>query len=141
MIHGIAHLGVAVPDLEQAVRVYEQVLLARTVRRMESLRQGVRVAVMSVGGVEIELVEPLSADSGVGRFVAGRGGGLHHLGLEVDDVGLEIERLSAQGALLIDGRPQRPDVEDRVKAYAWVHPRTLGGVLLELVQFTPPRRG
>ncbi len=138
MIRGIAHVGVAVPDLEQAAQLYEKVLVARTVRRLESLRQGVRAAVIPVGGAEIELIEPLSAGGAVGRFVAKRGG-LHHLCLEVDDVGAELERLSAQGALLIDREPKRPDVEDPVESYAWVHPRTLGGVLLELVQYRRPR--
>jgi methylmalonyl-CoA/ethylmalonyl-CoA epimerase len=130
-IQRLDHLAVAVPDLEQAVRLYEQLLGIAPDAVEEVPDQKVRVALYRIGETRIELLAPTSDTSPISGFLAKRGGGLHHLCLEVSDLDGMLAELRAKGVRLIDETP-RPGAEG--KRVAFVHPQSLGGVLLELTE-------
>ena len=127
---GIHHLGIAVDDLDQAVATYERLFGAEVERRATVERQGVEAAALRVGGSRVELVASLGAETPVGRFLAKRGPGMHHVAYEVDDVRAELERLAEHGAELIDDEPHEGLFGLEV---AFVHPDAVHGVLSELV--------
>jgi len=127
---GIHHLGVAVDDLDAAVDVYRRLFGAELEHRDRVDDQGVEAASLRVGGGRVELLRALGPDTPVGRYVAKRGPGMHHVAFEVDDVAAELERLAAEGTQLIDERPRRGLFGLEV---AFVHPDATGGVLAELV--------
>ena len=127
---GIHHLGVAVEDLEGAVAAYERLFGASVEHRDTVGEQGVEAVSLRVGSTRLELVTPLGADTPVGRFIAKRGPGMHHVAFEVDDVGAELDRLSADGVQLVDTEPRRGLFGLEV---AFLHPDATGGVLAELV--------
>lgn len=127
------HVGVAVPDLDAGARPWATLGLpagpAETIPE-----QGVRVRFLGAGGARIELLAPLREDTPVGRFLASRGSGLHHLAFRVDDVAAELERLRSEGARLVDERPRTGHGGSLV---AFLHPSWSGGVLVELVGPAP----
>jgi methylmalonyl-CoA epimerase len=127
---GIHHVGVAVADLDAAIDAYRDVLGAEVVHRAVAPEEGLEVALLAVGAGRIELLAALGPDTPVGRFLAARGPGMHHLAVEVEDVAAELERLAAAGVELVDERP-RPGVLGH--EIAFVHPHATGGVLAELV--------
>ena len=127
---GIHHVGVAVADLDEAVRTYERLLGGRLEHRARVDDQGVEAASIRVGDGRIELLASLADDSPVGKFLAKRGPGMHHVAFEVDNVGAELVRLAAGGTVLIDEHPRRGLFGLEV---AFVHPDATGGVLAELV--------
>jgi methylmalonyl-CoA/ethylmalonyl-CoA epimerase len=127
---GIHHLGVAVDDLDAAVDVYRRLFGAELEHRDRVDDQGVEAASLRVGDDRVELLRALGPDTPVGRFMAKRGPGMHHVAFEVDDVAAELERLAASGTQLIDERPRRGLFGLEV---AFVHPDATGGVLAELV--------
>ena len=127
---GIHHLGVAVEDLDEAVMTYERLFGARVEHRDTVGEQGVEAASLRVGGSRVELVAALEADSPVGKFLASRGPGMHHVAYEVDDVRASLAHLAEQGAELIDDEPRRGLFGLEV---AFVHPHAVHGVLAELV--------
>jgi len=130
MIKKIHHVSVVVRDLEEALKLYEGLFGLRP-EKIEALpEQGMRVALLPVGGAEIELVQPLDPNSGVARFLASRGEGLHHICLEVDDVDRELEQLEKKGVRLIDKKGRR----GLVGKVAFIHPEATRGVLIELAQ-------
>ena len=127
---GIHHVGVAVADLDQAVRTYEQVLGARLERRERVEEQGVEAASMQVGESRVELLAALGDDTPVGRFLARRGPGMHHVAYEVDDLRAAVSDLARQGVELIDAEPRHGIFGLEV---AFVHPESVHGVLSEVV--------
>jgi methylmalonyl-CoA epimerase len=127
---GLHHVGIAVPDLDAAVATYAALFGATVDHRAHVEDQGVEAASLAVGGGRVELLQPLEEDTPVGRFLAKRGPGLHHVAFAVDDVAAELERLRAQGAELIDEAPRRGLFGLEV---AFVHPEATGGVLAEFV--------
>jgi methylmalonyl-CoA epimerase len=130
---GIHHVGVAVRDLEPARARYERLYGARVEARERVEEQGVDVLALLLGeGGRVELLAPLADDTPVGRFLARRGEGMHHLAFAVADLAAELARLRASGALLIDEQPRT----GIYGAMAFVHHESLGGVLSELVQTT-----
>lgn len=129
-MRGIHHLGVAVPDLEEAIATYEMLFGARLERRDSLDDQGVDAASLFVGESRVELVAPTGDDTYVGRFLAKRGPGMHHLALETDDVEAALRELAASGAQLIDETPRRGLFGLEV---AFVHPNAVHGVLTEVV--------
>jgi methylmalonyl-CoA epimerase len=130
-ITGVHHIGIAVDDLDAAVLVYGK-LFGATVEHRETVEeQGVEAASLRAGESRIELLRPLGPETPVGRFLAKRGPGLHHVALQVDDLGAELGRLRAEGAQLIDEAPRRGLFGLQV---AFVHPEATGGVLAELVE-------
>src|SRR5438105_10585847 len=126
----IHHLGVAVDDLDAAVTTYERVLGARLEHRETVADQGVEAAALRVGEGRVELLASLGDETPVGKFLAKRGPGMHHVAYEVDDLPAELGRLARQGAELIDERPRRGLYGLQV---AFVHPHAVHGVLSELV--------
>ena len=127
---GIHHLGIAVADLDAAVSTYERLFGAEVEHRETVAEQGVEAASLRVGTGRVELLASLGEDTPVGRFLAKRGPGMHHVAYEVDDVHAELEQLAALGAELIDGEPRRGLFGLEV---AFVHPDAVHGVLSELV--------
>ena len=127
---GIHHLGVAVADLEESVVTYGRLFGATLEHRAVVADQGVEAASLRVGDSRVELLAPLEEDSPVGRFLAGRGPGMHHVAFTVSDLPAELERLRADGARLIDEEPRVGLFGLQV---AFVHPEATGGVLAELV--------
>jgi methylmalonyl-CoA/ethylmalonyl-CoA epimerase len=126
----VHHVGIAVADLDASLLVYEELFGARREHRESVEDQGVEAASVRVGESRIELLRPLGPDTPVGRFLAKRGPGMHHVAFEVDDVGAELVRLRAEGAQLIDDSPRRGLFGLQV---AFVHPEATGGVLAEFV--------
>jgi methylmalonyl-CoA/ethylmalonyl-CoA epimerase len=127
---GIHHLGVAVADLDEAVETYERLFGAELEHRETVPDQGVEAASLRIGGGRVELLASLGAETPVGKFLAKRGPGMHHVAYEVDDVGEALGELAAEGAELIDERPKRGLFGLEV---AFVHPDAVHGVLAEIV--------
>jgi methylmalonyl-CoA epimerase len=127
---GVHHIGIAVDDLDAAVLVYGELFGAQVEQRETLESQGVEAASLRAGSGRIELLSPLGPDTPVGRFLAKRGPGMHHIAFEVDDVATELARLKADGARLIDDRPRSGMFGLQV---AFVHPEATGGVLAEFV--------
>jgi methylmalonyl-CoA/ethylmalonyl-CoA epimerase len=128
--HGIHHLGVAVEDLDAALETYERLFGAELEHRETVSDQGVEAASLRIGSGRVELLAALEDDTPVGRFLANRGPGMHHVAYEVDDVGAALGELAAEGAELIDDRPRRGLFGLEV---AFVHPDAVHGVLAEIV--------
>jgi len=127
----IDHVGIAVPDLDQAVATYERLLGVAPAHRERVEDQGVEEVLFAVGTSWIQLLGALGADTPVGRSLERRGPGVHHVAYRVDDVADALEHLRGEGARLVDEAP-RPG--SRNTLIAFVHPASLGGVLVELVQ-------
>jgi methylmalonyl-CoA/ethylmalonyl-CoA epimerase len=129
-VGGVHHVGIAVDDLDRAVDTYRRLFGAEVELREALDDQGAEIALLRLGGGRIELLAARGADTPVGKFLAKRGAGLHHIALEVDDVAAELARLAAGGAELVDERPRRGILGHEI---AFVHPDATGGVLAELV--------
>ena len=127
---GIHHLGVAVDDLDEAVATYERLFGARVEHRETVPDQGVEAASLRVGRSRVELLAALGEDTPVGRFLANRGPGMHHVAYEVDDVAGAIRSLGEDGVELVDERPRQGLFGLEV---AFLHPDAAHGVLAELV--------
>jgi methylmalonyl-CoA epimerase len=126
----VHHLGLAVTDLDEAIGTWERLFGARLQGRQTLESQGVEAALLLVGEGRIELLAPTGEDTPVGRFLARRGAGMHHVALEVDDVAEALDALSAEGAQLIDEKP-RPGLFGLEVGF--VHPDAVHGVLTEVV--------
>ena len=133
MLKKIHHVGVVVPNLEQAMSFWRDLLGLRLTKSQTVQDQGVKAALLQVGESEIELLEPLSPDNGVGKFLARRGGGLHHVCFETEDVERELEGAKAKGIQLIDQKP-RPGLAGMI---CFLHPKATRGVLVEFAQPFP----
>jgi methylmalonyl-CoA/ethylmalonyl-CoA epimerase len=129
-VKGIHHLGVAVEDLDEAVSTYERFFGAEVAGRATQAEQGVEAVALHVGSGHVELMAPLGPDTPVGKFLARRGPGMHHVAFEVDDLPAELARLQAEGAELIDSEPRVGLFGTEV---AFIHPNAVHGVLSELV--------
>ena len=134
MIGDIDHVGIAVDDLEAAVEHYRRVFGLEPTHRERVQDQGVEEVLFAVGTSFIQLLGALGADTPVGRSLATRGPGVHHVAYRVDDVAAALDRLRGEGVRLIDEEP-RPGSRDTLIAF--IHPRSMGGVLVELVQERP----
>jgi methylmalonyl-CoA/ethylmalonyl-CoA epimerase len=123
------HVGIAVADLEAAVERWCSLLGAEVEAEEEVPSQGVRAVALLTGLGRVELLSALDADTPVGRFLERRGEGMHHVAFSVDDVAAELALLRGKGATLIDEQPR----QGLYGPVAFVHPETMGGVLVELV--------
>lgn len=128
---GIHHLGVAVEDLDEAVQTYARLFGAELEHRQLMEDQGVEAAAVRLGGGRVELLRALGADTTVGRFLARRGPGMHHVAYEVDDIRASLAQLAQEGADLIDEEP-RPGLFGLEVAF--VHPDSVHGVLSEVIE-------
>ena len=129
-MRGIHHVGVAVRDLDEAIETYGRLFGAELEHRGTMSDQGVEAAAVRVGDRRIELLAATGEDTPLGRFLAKRGPGMHHVAYEVDDLEAELAELDEQGVELIDHEPRRGLYGMRV---AFVHPDAADGVLAELV--------
>jgi methylmalonyl-CoA/ethylmalonyl-CoA epimerase len=127
----IDHIGVAVEDLESSLELYSESLQMDLVHREVVSEQGVEAVLLDVGEGHVELLCPLGPDTPVGKFLAKKGPGLHHVAYQVADIDQTLQTLRAAGLSLIDSEPRIGIRDSRV---AFVHPRSSGGVLTEIVQ-------
>ena len=127
----IDHLGIAVASISEALAFYRDMLGLELAGKETVEDQGVRVALLPIGESRIELLEPVSGETPVGRFLAKRGEGLHHICYEVDDLQSKLEELRLRGARLLEGYPRRGA---EGKLVAFLHPASAHGVLVELVE-------
>ena len=130
-IKRIDHIAIAVEDLNQSLGFWEHALGLHVHEVRNVPEQAVDVAFLPVGASEVELVKPVTADSGIAKWMAKRGPGIHHICFEVDDIRQTLTDLSTRGMELID---QEPRIGADGKLYAFVHPKSTGGVLVELYQ-------
>jgi methylmalonyl-CoA epimerase len=127
----IDHIGVAVTSIDETLALYRDALGMPLVHRETVSAQGVDAALLDVGDGHIELLQPLSEDTAVGKFLARRGPGLHHVAYRVESIVDVLEALQRAGLRLID---ERPRTGIRGSQVAFVHPASTGGVLTEIVQ-------
>jgi len=127
----IDHVGIAVEDLDAAIALYEEQYEMELVHRETVNEQGVEAVLLDVGDGHIELLAPLGPDTPVGKFMAKNGAGLHHVAYAVDDIEAALEKVAAAGIRRIDETPRIGIRESRV---AFLHPRSTGGVLTEIVE-------
>jgi methylmalonyl-CoA/ethylmalonyl-CoA epimerase len=131
MFSRVDHVGIAVRDLDAAIDFYEKTFGVAFTYRHTAQDQGVEEAMGKVGESWIQLLKPLGPDTPVGKFIENRGEGVHHIGYGVTDVNAALEELKGQDIRVIDEHP-RPG--SRGASIAFIHPRSVGGVLVELVQ-------
>ena len=131
MFGRIDHIGVAVADLESAIELHTQAYGMPLVHRETIAEQGVEAVLLDVGESHVELLSPLSEDTPVGKFLAARGPGLHHVAYGVADIAAALEQAREAGMRLID---ETPRTGIRGTQVAFLHPRTAAGVLTELVE-------
>jgi methylmalonyl-CoA/ethylmalonyl-CoA epimerase len=131
MIKKIDHIGIAVSDLDEALKLYRDTLGLK-VEKTEDFG-GMRIAFLPIGDTEFELLQPTDPDGALAKFVEKRGEGVQHIALRVDDVAKSLEELKAKGLRVIDEKP-RPGAGGA--SIAFFHPKSTGGVLLEICQ--PP---
>ena len=144
----IDHVGIACRDLDAAIGLYQATFGLEVVSLEVNEEQGVREAMLAVGGARlaaagaealrpgyVQLLEPLGPDTPVGRFLARRGEGLHHVGYGVEDIGQALAAIGVRGVRLLDERPRHGSLGASI---AFLHPADLGGVLTELVQAAGP---
>ena len=131
MFARIDHIGIAVTDLDAALVLYERDYEMKLVHRETVTEQGVEAVLLDVGENHVELLAPLGDDTPVGKFLAKKGPGIHHVAYQTTDIVAELERLAAAGIQLID---QTPRIGIRGSSVAFVHPKSTGGVLTEIVQ-------
>ena len=143
MLTRIDHVGIACRDLAKAIAFYESTFGLEVVSQEISTEQGVREAMLRVadapaGTSYVQLLEPLGPDTPVGRFLARRGEGVHHIGYGVTDITAALASIGATGVRLIDARPRHGSMGASI---AFLHPADVGGVLTELVQSGPAGPG
>lgn len=131
MLSAIDHVGVAVEDLDAAIALYAEQLGMTLVHRETVAEQGVEAVLLDVGDSHVELLQPLGPDTAVGKFLARRGPGLHHVAYRVADVADTLRKLRDAGMRLIDEHPRTGIRNSRV---AFIHPGSTDGVLTEIVQ-------
>jgi methylmalonyl-CoA epimerase len=127
----INHLGIATKEIDEALKFWENALGLENVHTETVEDQKVRVAMLPIGESRIELLEPTSDDSPISKFLERRGGGIHHIAVEVENIEQALEKLKSEGMRLID---ENPRIGAEGCLVAFVHPASVGGVLLELVQ-------
>ncbi len=127
----IHHVGIAVTDLDESIRIYQSALGAELVHRATNEKEGLEAAFLKVGDGEVELMAALREDSPVGKFMAKRGPGLHHVAYAVADIDKALAGARDSGLELIDSEPRIGMHGTRI---AFLHPKSVGGVLTELVE-------
>jgi methylmalonyl-CoA/ethylmalonyl-CoA epimerase len=131
----IQHLGVAVSSIEVALDFWRDIFGLELKEIESSEEQGLRVAMLPIGESHIELLETTAADTPIDKFIAKRGPGIHHLCVDVDDIGAVLAHLKAHGVRLIDNEPRAGAGGSLI---AFIHPSSTGGVLIELAQSRTP---
>jgi len=127
----IAHLGIATPNIDEALKFWADSLGLENVHTETVPDQKVRIAMLPIGETRLELLEPTSDDSPISKFIEKRGGGIHHIAVEVDDIRETLANLKSKGVHLID---EEPRIGAEGCLVAFIHPKSANGVLLELVE-------
>ena len=127
----VEHIGIAVKDLKTAGSLYEKLLNTTIYKTEKVTTEGVKTAFLQTGPSKIELLEASSADSPIAKFIEQKGEGIHHIAFEVDDIVTEMARLKSEGFVLLSDEPKAGADN---KLVCFVHPKCMGGVLVELVQ-------
>jgi methylmalonyl-CoA/ethylmalonyl-CoA epimerase len=127
----IDHVGVAVEDLDSALALYEGTFRMPPAHRETVAEQGVEAVLLDVGACHVELLSPLGPETPVGKFLARKGPGLHHVAYRVDEIEAVLAQLAAEGVALIDTEPR---TGIRMSRVAFLHPKSTGGVLTEIVE-------
>jgi len=127
----LGHIGIAVRCIEERLKLWRDILGLRVEMIEEVPQQKVRVVMLDVGGVRVELLEPMADDSPIAKFIEKRGEGLHHLSFEVDDIEQEIKELKGKNLRMIDEVPREGAHGSKI---AFIHPASTGSVLIELSQ-------
>jgi|SRR5690554_37421 len=127
----IEHIGIAVKNIEESIKIYEQLLKTKCYKIEEVKSEGVKTAFFKIGESKIELLEATNPESPIAKFIDKRGMGMHHIAFDVTDIEAEIERLEKEGFQLIQKSPK--DGADN-KLIAFLHPKSTSGVLWELCQ-------
>jgi methylmalonyl-CoA/ethylmalonyl-CoA epimerase len=130
----IEHIGIAVKDIQSAVKLYEKLLNTRVYKVEDVESEGVKTAFLQSGPNKIELLEASTDNSPISKFIERRGEGIHHIAFDVEDIEAEMQRLKAQGFLLLNDKPK--EGADN-KLVCFVHPKSANGVLIELCQEIP----
>jgi methylmalonyl-CoA/ethylmalonyl-CoA epimerase len=136
MITKIDHIAVVVPNLEEGAKFYKEFLGLNLADVEEIEGMDTKVGFFAIGETKIELVQPTKEETGLARFLASRGPGIHHICLEVDDIEAELMAYKEKGALLIDETPRKGAHGMKV---GFIHPKTAGGVLIELCEPSHPK--
>lgn len=131
MIKRIDHVAIVVDDLDAALAFWRDALGLPLAKTEDNPGEHVTIGFLPVGGSEIELLQPTDPDSGIGKYLAKRGAGMHHICIEVDDIDAAMQRLVDHGVELINEQPRTRDDGTR---YAFVHPKSASGVLVELYE-------
>lgn len=131
MIHKVNHIAVVVNDLDGALGFWEKALGLPLERREENAEEQVKIGFLPLGETEIELLEPTSPESGIGKYLAKKGAGLHHICVEVADIEATMQRLREHSVELITEQAKTRPEGTR---YCFIHPKSTGGVLVELYQ-------
>ncbi|MBU2611878.1 MAG: methylmalonyl-CoA epimerase [Chloroflexi bacterium] len=131
-IKSIHHVAVVVDDMQKSLAFWRDALGLQMTELRDNPAEQAQIAFLPVAGSEIELVRPTSEDSGLAKYLARRGPGMHHLCLETDDIEAMMAQLKAQGVRLIN---ETPHTGEDGRKYAFIHPESTGGVLVELYQF------
>lgn len=131
MIEAVDHIGVAVKSISEAAKFYEEKLGLKIIGIEEVKDQKVRVAFIPIGGTRIELIEAITPDSPIAAFISKRGEGIHHVALRVPNLEESLKSLKEKGVVLID---EKPRIGARGIKIAFVHPKSTGGILLELCE-------
>ena len=126
----IDHVGLAVKDIQAALKLFQNIFGAPQAEIKTLPAQGARATLIQVGQTRLELLEPLSEDTPIGRFIKNRGEGMHHLAFNVSDLAGKLNALEAEGVQLVDKEPR----EGLSGSIAFIHPRSVFGVLTELVE-------
>ena len=134
MFERIDHVGIAVPELDPAVALYTETFGMGLLHREVLAEHGIDAALLNAGESRVELLAPLEADGAIGRFIARRGGGLHHVAYRVEDIDAALAELRERDVELIDSTPRRGMLSARI---AFVAPQAAGGVLTELLEAAP----
>ncbi|GIV50053.1 MAG: methylmalonyl-CoA epimerase [Candidatus Kapaibacterium sp.] len=133
MIGQLSHIGIAVRDLDASIALFEKIFQPAAIHREVVPEQKVEVASFMVGNARLELIAPTAPDSPIARFLEQRGQGIHHLAFETDDLTTELGRIAQEGIQLINRTPSAGAHEMLI---AFLHPKSTGGVLIELCQQT-----
>jgi methylmalonyl-CoA/ethylmalonyl-CoA epimerase len=131
MIKRIDHVAIVVEDLDAALAFWRDALGLPLAKTEENPGENVSIGFLPVGDSEIELLQPTDPDSGIGKYLAKRGAGMHHICIEVDDIAAVMQRLVDHGVELINAEPRTRDDGTR---YAFIHPKSAFGVLVELYE-------
>lgn len=131
----INHLAIVVHDIDDALAFWRDALGLPIGEVKEVTQEEVKIAFLDAGEAHVELVQPTSADSGIAKFLAKKGAGMHHICFEVQDISAALHHFAQQGVELINETPRERDG----RKYAFIHPRSTGGVLIELYEMLPNR--